>query len=329
MKLTVEEKQVIINLHVRKFKGSFIAHQLNRHRSTISKVINEWKKRKYFPQKKKFQRKRKLTAQQIVNVLKYFIDNPFHTYAQCIKKFNLPVHRNTIGNILAGNKMGNFVACPKQFLSLRNQIRRLKFALKYRHWSSDQWKQVHFIDEKTVQTYSNGKLMVKRRLNERYDPEKMKTDEKQNTKNKLNLFGVVSYNGPNTIYSVSTNLKSIQVEQLMRKKVMNIVQNSIVLIDNAKIHLQGVEYLSKRGVKVIDFPPKSNDANIIENVWGELQKILNHKLRHITVSTKDQLLKLVDESWRAIPSSYIQKCILSMPTRLEEIIKMKGKQTRF
>lgn len=145
----------------------------------------------------------------------------------------------------------------------------------------------------------------------------------------VNLFGVISYNGPNTIYSVSTNLKSKEVMQLMRRKVVNGIRDSIVLLDNASIHSQCMKYLVEQGILVLDFPPKSNDINIIENVWEELQKILNRKLRNFAVSTKDQLLQLIEESWKEIPSDFIRKCSLSMPRRLEEVIRMKGKQTRY
>lgn len=131
------------------------------------------------------------------------------------------------------------------------------------------------------------------------------------------------------LYSVSTNLKSDEFEQLIRLRVENVVRNTIVLMDNASIHSKGREYLIQTGVNVFgDFPPKSPDLNIIENVWGRLQKIMNFKLRHITISTKEQLLKLTEESWSEIPVCIIKNCISSLPERLNEVIKMKGKQTR-
>lgn len=171
--------------------------------------------------------------------------------------------------------------------------------------------------------------MVKRKMNERHDNDKIVVQEVQNTGNKVNLVGAVSFSGRNVIYSVSTKFTGRQFEQLVKTKLINIIGGSTVLMDNASIHGMGVSHLLKKGVHVLDFPPKSNDLNIIENVWGLFQKILNRKLRTITVSTKDQLLELVEASWKAIPESFIENCILSMPTRLKKVIEAKGKQTRY
>ncbi len=205
---------------------------------------------------------------------------------------------------------------------------RTRFAIKYKHWTAIDWMKVSFLDEKTIQTYANGKVLVKRKRNERYDSDKIISQEKQNTKNKVNLVGVVSHNGPNMLYSVSTKFKSVEFESLVRTRVEKIVRNTIVLMDNASIHSNGLRYLKSTGVEVFDdFPPKSPDINIIENVWGRLQKKLNIKLRHVTISTKEQLLQLIEETWSEMPVDFIKNCILSLPDRLNEIIKKKGKQT--
>lgn len=276
--VTNEQRQLANQLHARGFSCSFIARELKLSRSVISKSVNAWIRGELIMVKERRKRSLKLTAQQIYQVLNYFVNNPFHTYRQCVKKLNLPVSERTIGNILKGDGIRNRVACQKQFLSLLNQIKRLKFALRYQHWTTE-WLQVNFLDEKTVQTYRNGRVLVKRRAKERYDPDKLAVAETQNAKNKANLVGVVSYNGPNVLYSVSTNLTGKEFEQLVRLKIENIVRDSTVLMDNATIHKKGVNHLLEAGVHVlVDFPPKSPDMNIIENVWARLQKILNCKL---------------------------------------------------
>ncbi len=171
--------------------------------------------------------------------------------------------------------------------------------------------------------------MVKRRVNERYDSDKLAITEKQNSKNKVNLVGIVSHSGDNRLYSVSTKLTGKEFEQLIKMHIRNDVKGK-VLMDNATIHNKGVKYLLQTGIQVlVDFPPKSPDINIIENVWSLLQRILNLKLRDTIVSTKQELLKLIEESWREVPENFINKCIESMPRRLKEVNKMKGKATRY
>lgn len=327
--MNLGEKQLAIQLHVRGFKNIFIAKHLNRHRNQISFLINEWRNGRFATNRKtRNVLKLKLSAQQVFKVLNYFIKNPFSTYIECIRQLKLPVHRTTIMRVLTKNGIRNYIACSKQFLSMQNQIKRLKFAIKYQHWTTE-WLKVNFLDEKTVQTFSNGRVLVKRKVNERYSVDKMITQEIQNTNNKVNLVGLVSFDGPNMLYAVSTNLNGKKFEHLMKNKVKDIVADSTVIMDNASIHTLGIKYLENYGVRVLDFPPKSNDLNIIENVWAELQKILNRKLRSITISTKIELLSLIEESWKEVPVSYIKNCILSMQKRLKEVIKMRGKQTKY
>lgn len=100
-------------------------------------------------------------------------------------------------------------------------------------------------------------------------------------------------------------------------------------MDNAGVHNLGIQYLRNSGVRLLDFPPKSNDMNIIELVWAELQKVLNRELRSITISSKDQLLQLIGKCWKQIPIRFIENVIRSMPKRLKKVIEAKGKQTRY
>lgn len=104
----------------------------------------------------------------------------------------------------------------------------------------------------------------------------------------------MSYNGPNKFHSVSTKFNGDQFAQLIRKEADGF-ENMIMLLDNAKIHTKGVQYLKNIGITVMDFPPKSNDMNVIENVFAELQKSLNKNLRGITVSTKKPTTRIDQE----------------------------------
>lgn len=326
--LTMDEKQLALLMHMRGFSTSYISRHMNRGRTTIFLLIKRWKKGSFIRKKEPRLRTTKLTAQQGYRVLDFFIHNPFHTYKQCIQALKLPVGVSTIHNLLKKNGVRGYVASAKQFISMQNQIKRLRFAIKYQKWTTE-WLEVLFLDEKTVQTYANGKVIVKRKVHQRYDSDKIVSQEVQNTKNKVNLCEVVSFKGPNILYSVSTNFSGKQFAQLTKDKLLNIAKDKTILMDNASIHSKGVMYLKNQGVRVVDFPPKSNDLNLIENVWAMLQRNLNRKLRFVTISSKNQLLKLIEESWKEIPMSFIEKCFLSMPDRLKKVIQAKGRQTKY
>ncbi len=295
---------------------------------TISTVITNWSRGRIVGRKRS-EKRYKLSAQKKFQVFDYFIKNPFNTSMQCIKDLKLSVCRSTIERVLNGNGIKSYGACQKPFISIKNQLKRLQFAIKFRGWTSDQWANVAYIDEKTIQTYSNGKVLVKRRKGERYNSDKLITQEVQNTDNKVNLVGVIYFNGPNMIYSVSTNLDGTQFKQLIRTKIQPLLKHDIVLMDNSKIHLKGMDYLRQNHVTVLDFPPKSPDLNPIENVWAQLQKIINGKLRKTTISTKSDLIECIRVSWKDISPNMINNCILSMPHRVEEVIRAEGKQTRY
>lgn len=233
MTITTEKRQLIIQLHIKGNNNTAIAKKVNCNRRTIYRFIKQWKNG-IFPTFQKYKKRNSvLSAQQVFRVLNHFISHPFSTYMECIKELKLSVSLSTIKRLLTKNGIRNYVACSKQLISMQNQIKRLKFAIKYQHWTT-QWLQVHFLDEKTVQTYSEGKVMVKRKVNERYDHDKMVVQEVQNTKNKVNLVGIVSFSGRNVIYSVSTKFNGQQFEQLVRTKLMDIVEGSTVLMITRK-----------------------------------------------------------------------------------------------
>ncbi len=132
--VTFEKRQMVNHLHERGFNGAFIGRQLNLSKSVVSRIINAWK-RGDIVTKRKIQRKPKLTAQEVYKVLKYFLDHPFDTYKQCVVRLRLAVTENTIRSVLKGDGIHNRVACEKPFLTLLNQVKRLRFAIKYQHWT--------------------------------------------------------------------------------------------------------------------------------------------------------------------------------------------------
>lgn len=85
------------------------------------------------------------------------------------------------------------------------------------------------------------------------------------------------------------------------------------------------EWLLYNCPHVMETPPQSPDCNPIENLW----EYLDRKIRERPVSSIANLKIRLQEEWKRIPGEYLQKLVLSMPRRLEAVIKAKGLHTKY
>ena len=76
-----------------------------------------------------------------------------------------------------------------------------------------------------------------------------------------------------------------------------------------------------------EWPAQSPDLNIIENIWlymkRELQKFA------VDIATKNDLLREIHSVWRKIELDYMRNLYQSMTDRLDNVIKMKGRLTKY
>ncbi|KAG4077872.1 hypothetical protein HA402_013806 [Bradysia odoriphaga] len=316
-RMTIDQKQLAIVFHLRGYKKSRIAKQIGFPRKIISSMINAWKKEK----RRRQRRRPKLSAQQVLNVHNYFIKNPFGTYHRCIQSLELPVKKGAVRRVLTKRGLRYYTDSQEYFLEMQNRIKRLRFALKYQHWTGHDWLKVSFLGEYTVQqqAYFDGIISVKRQLDERRSSQKITTNEQ---KVQVNLVVVVSHNGPNILYAVSDNFQAKHFKQLIKRRVKDVIGSKLLSMDNTDLHSKATEYLTQSGIKVLDFP---ENLDIIADVGTMLREKINLKRQVPTILTKDELLKIIDESWREIPDDFVKNCILSMPQRLKDVIKKEGR----
>jgi DDE superfamily endonuclease len=99
--------------------------------------------------------------------------------------------------------------------------------------------------------------------------------------------------------------------------------------DNASIHKAKtiMDWFSKNKVAVVDWPVKSPDLNIIENLWSTLSRKVYTEGRQYR-STND-LKQAIEKSWQEINQGEIDKLYESLPGRIFEVIKNQGSYTHY
>lgn len=88
-------------------------------------------------------------------------------------------------------------------------------------------------------------------------------------------------------------------------------------------------WLQVLGIKAITLPAKSPDLNPIENIWSVVSRKVYSGMK--TYDSKDALLEAVKAAWDSIRSNHTmrQHLVDSMTRRLQEVVRMKGGQTKF
>lgn len=95
------------------------------------------------------------------------------------------------------------------------------------------------------------------------------------------------------------------------------------LLDNAPAHAKGgtPEFLAAKGVSVLpNWPPNSPDLNPIENAWG----IIKPQVYRQEYYTLEQLKAAVLHAWAALPLSMLRNLMLSMPKRVDKVLRNRG-----
>ena len=93
------------------------------------------------------------------------------------------------------------------------------------------------------------------------------------------------------------------------------------------MHPGGSLYLKEKGQLVVeDWPSKGMDLNVMEptlNVWAQVDRKV--ALAHDPDSTLEQYKQTLEEAWRTVCTpTCLAKCVESVPSRLEEVVKAQG-----
>lgn len=227
------------------------------------------------------------------------------------------------------------VVARGKFLSLQNRKSRVRFCKRHPKPDARNWV---FLDAKFLYLYRDGNRFV-RYCWQRLDQAPMRLPA--GTPTVFLFYGAVAHGHKSKLYFVpptpplgssahkgKENFNSshfVEMISQLKEELHSWFPGGgySLLMDHAKQHSSKLSSaaMQSMGLPVMaEFPAKSWDLNVIENVWGMIDgQLLGRKAR-----TNDSWRAHITEAWERISQVSINKLVASMPDRVKMVIANEG-----
>ena len=110
-------------------------------------------------------------------------------------------------------------------------------------------------------------------------------------------------------------------------KKIKFVKEFVFMHDNDPKHTSGLikDWLKEKKIQTLPWASFSPDLNPIEHLWDELER----RVKKHQPKNAQQLKDLLQDEWKNIEHSVLEKLVDSVPSRLRECIKANGYPTRY
>ena len=267
----------------------------------------------------------------------------------------LNISKTTVQRRLKELGINKRVARTKPHLTPQHMAARLEWALEHENWTVEQWANVIWSDESSIQIgFDPRQTMVFRRPGEAFLSECLRPSFKSKRVS-LMVWGCFRWNklgplivcGPGGIGS--DEYLEVLAEGLLSFKddILGAVDEDTIIVrnpddlifmqDGAPCHRTAdvKQFLAEEESKVMSWPAQSPDLNPIENVWQMLKIKFHERFTHLRCSLSksqasiDKYGAILQEVWEELSPTMISNLIRSMPGRMKAVIEAKGGAIRF
>lgn len=335
--LQLEVRKQVINYYNKGLSMGKIAEKTLIKKCTIQKIIEKWKKygsvinlprpggRRHTTRRQdrliysKLENNRKLSIPKINEELR--------------TDFGIRVCDQTIRNRAKSIGLIGRRPAKKPLLKRNHKTKRLQWATEHQDWTLDEWKKVMWTDETKINLFgSDGVSWVRRRKGERFDEKCAKSTIKHGGGSAM-FWGAMGWHGVGNLHIINGIMdrfiyRDILDENLEEsKQKLQLDDNYVFQHDNDPKHTSGLvkNYLERKGVQVMKWPPQSPDLNPIEQLWTILKAWI-HKRKP---TSKNELVAIATEEWSHLGPEETNNLVKSMPRRVAAVIKSKGGQTKY
>ncbi|ORD96694.1 TCB1 [Hepatospora eriocheir] len=335
--ITKEDKIKIVTLKEAGVKNLEIMNKFKISKATFFRIIQRYKLMNNINRKKGSGRPKIFNESEIDIIKSKVKENLKIGSRKLAKELNVVLDKTatprTYRNVLNDNDLAVYRPLKKPLLSIKNISSRLMFAKEHLWDTIDYWKRILWSDETKINLFgSDGMVYIRRPRGMRYDEKFLNPTIKHGGGN-LMLWGCFSYNGVGKIEVVKGNMTVMSYTQILNRnllssvKKLNMGDDFIFQQDNDPKHKASLtnDFFEKKEIEPLEWPSQSPDMNPIENLWYFLKIKVNERRPK---NMKD-LEKIVEEEWYKIPKELCERLVCSLPKRVEELFKSKGRNTMY
>lgn len=321
-KLSHDEQIKILTFNEAGMSGSNIARKIGRSKAAVNSFLRNPED---YGSKKRTGRPKSLTARQSRQIRKLACGQKMSS-SQIQEHLQLPCTSRTVRNVLSNNPIVQFKKFKgKPPLSQHHKNARLHFARKHLTEGTN-WRDVVFSDEKKFNFDGpDGYKYFWHDL--RQEPHIF--SKRQFGGGCVMVWAAFAAGGTIPIVFMPNKMNSIMYQDMLGDNLLPIAPlitsgDWTFQQDNASVHVSKSTkaWLEANQVKCLEWPARSPDLNVIENLWGILARNVYKNGRQF--NSKLELMNAIKNCWNNIDASTLCGLIDSMNKRLVTVIEKKG-----
>lgn len=314
-----------------------IAKQLKLPKSTVQSIIEKYQKIESVSNIPGRGRKRATTEREDRIIGRKMLQDRKKSAgsiaAEIGQELSVQVSPATIRNRLREAEYHGRIARKKPYIDERNYVKRVRWARSYLERPTVFWNRILWSDESRFKLYrSDGMVRVWRKPSETYKKECLQPTVKHGGGSVM-VWGCMSANGVGNLVFIEGKMlkedyRAILKENLMASaRKLGLKRELIFQQDNDPKHTAYIidDFLEQNGIEKLPWPAQSPDLNPIEHLWDEMER----RMKARRPKNKNEMKKLLVETWNNIGSDVTKKLVESMPRRLRQVILNKGGPTRY